>query len=151
MSKVKVSPIMWVSIICYVVIIFGGLLFGFLYILNPNLLDYHLNAVGVSSMSAIPRGSRIMFQTFKRAAGFGLISNAAAMIILLLCQAIKKYKWAPWGLFLIAAPYWFALFINVKKLELHTRAGAPMIPNLIVALLSIIGVIAAALDYRRKC
>lgn len=150
MKKKRVSTAMWISIVCYGFIIFSGLLFGLLYVINPNLLDYHLNAIGVSSMNDIPISYQVMFQTFKRAAGFGFISNAISMIILLICQVKKGYRWSRWALFLVTAPFWFALFINVKKLEFHTQAGAPLIPNLIVACLSIVGFLAARVGATKK-
>lgn len=143
MKKNRLSIPMWISIGCYGFIIFSGLLFGILYVTNPDLLDYHLRAIGVTSMNEIPTSYRIMFQTFKRAAGFGFISNAVSMLILLVCQVKKGYPWSKWALFLVTAPYWYALFINVKKLEIHTNAGAPMFSTLIVASLSVIGFIAA--------
>lgn len=148
--KKRVSILTGVSVVCYGFIIFSGLLFGILYISNPDLLDYHLRAIGVSGMNEIPTSYKIMFQTFKRAAGFGFISNAISMLILLICQVKKQYAWSRWALFLVTAPYWFALFMNVKKLEVHTNAGAPMIPNLVVASLSIIGFIAARAAANRR-
>lgn len=149
MESNKVSWWGWMSILCYGVIISGGILFGLQYLLNPSLLAYHLNALGVSSMGEITESSTLMLLTFKRAAGLGFLCNAASMVILLICQTIKRYKWAIWALFIMTLLFWLMLFFNVNNLERNTNAGAPALANLLVALLSIPGLLAAMADRKK--
>lgn len=141
---------MLTSLICYLFPIGAGIFFGLLYVFTPDLLSYHLNAIGVKSMSHINERYAIMLRTFKFAAGLGMLSNAVSMIILLMFQIKRcdlKYKVL---LFTAGAPYWFALFFNVLNLEINTNAGAPMIPNLIVAVCSLLGFMFALFDKSKK-
>jgi hypothetical protein len=127
------------SVICYALAGLMGLITAWVYMTSPQAMPYHLDALGVSSWSALAKGYQILMLIYMRGAGLGFLMFSVATAVILFALIRKPGKWLRGGLFVLTMIHTSVMIYIVLTVRFNSPGSPPIIPLSIALILIIIG------------
>jgi len=124
-----------------ILIVLTGFVFGFRYLFSQSLMQYQLQAMGLSSWTEVIPEYRGMLMTFLRVAGLGMTTASTGMAIILFTAYSRCENWSRWGFAGIFSVHYLPLMGNMYHIKATTAANPPFIPNIIAAIIVVVSLI----------
>lgn len=130
----KVRKISFIGFLIIAIFLAGN---GILYLLSSEIMPYHQIAMGMS-WEEMSIGTQIMSLSFMKSAATGFLAVSIAMLFILFIPFRKKEKWSIWALFIISSVELGIVLSRIVTIRINTLANPPMIPNIVLLIISII-------------
>lgn len=123
---------------CFFTAAFFWMLAGVGYLLSPQLLPHHLDAIG-KKWEELPGEARFMFLMFMKGGGAGMLSVATALFLILFIPFRAGEPWSRWALLTISAVGIIPLFYVIYQVREHTLSSPPWKGPVVTVILVLAG------------
>ncbi len=138
-SKLKLS------FSCYLIASLLLVAYGLFYLLRPEFMPYHAEAVGKSWVEVDP-AFQILILALMKAVGGGFLASAFAMVVLLFKAFRKGLRWSFWAIPAIGLIVSFTSLYVTATVALNTPASPPWMVAAFGIVLLTVGFIFSALS-----
>ena len=109
---------------CFFVALLVPTAFGLVYMAMPQVMPYHLAALG-TDWAGVPPAYQIVLLTLMKATGAGMVSTGLAGGVILFIAFRRGEDWARWALFLITTVSALLFIWVTLMLQLESGAQVP--------------------------
>ncbi len=113
---------------------------GFVYLLSPQFMSYHAEAIGVGWHGLEP-SFQVLFLALLKVSGAGFVGVGVALGVLLFLPFRRRERWAHWAIPAVGLAFWVPTLYATVTVTLKTPASAPWQGNLASVMSLIVGFI----------
>lgn len=129
---------MKVALGCYAAAVLGTVAFGITYVLRPEFMPYHAQAVAMR-WADVPPGFRILVLGLMKAAGAAWLALSLALAILLAIPFRQGARWSKWTIPAVGLVNSVGALYATLQVQFHTPAQAPWKVAAAIAALNVAG------------
>ncbi len=121
---------------------------GATYLTAPTLMPYHLAAME-TTWEALPQGMQTMSLNFMKSVSAGFLSSGFAVLILLVVPFRKGQTWSIFAITALIGIQVGIIAVRTYDVSVNTMANPPLLPLLMVLVLSVVAFVLAFLKEKR--
>lgn len=128
-----------ISVISYILVGLMAIITACVYMISPQAMQYHMDALGVPGWSALEKGYQTLMLIYMRGAGLGFLVVSVAIAVMLVDLIQKPGKWMRNGLFVLAMIHTSVMIYIVLTVRFHSPGSPPIIPLSIALIFILVG------------